>query len=205
MPSTGFEYAIAIQAARGAGQDRAAVFEHVDRLVVALADGAGGTSNGARAAQAIVDAVGAVEDPRQDWCALLEALDGDHQRLRNGQSTAVVLSLDPGGIRGASVGDSGAWVIRGDELIDLTEGQLRKPLLGDGCRPFRVRGLLGGATLLAASDGLWRYARRGDIVRLAQSADLEEAARALVALVRLANGALQDDVAVVLCRSRGQR
>ena len=46
-------HAVRIVPARGAGQDRAAVFEHGEQLVVVLADGAGGTGDGARAAQAI--------------------------------------------------------------------------------------------------------------------------------------------------------
>jgi len=58
--------------ARGAGQDRAAVFEHGEQLVVVLADGAGGTGDGARAAQAIVDAAG---NATQDWSAFLDTLD----------------------------------------------------------------------------------------------------------------------------------
>jgi hypothetical protein len=59
---------------------------------------------------------------------------------------------------------------------------------------------LGGATLLLASDGLLRYGRASDITRIASGPDLDAAARALVELVRLPSGTLQDDVAVVLCR-----
>jgi hypothetical protein len=55
---------------------------------------------------------------------------------------------------------------------------------------------------LVASDDLLRYAKRTDIVRIASSADLNAAARALIEIVRLANGTLQDDVAVVLCREQ---
>ena len=196
------EHAVRIQAARGTGQDRAAVFEYADRLVIALADGAGGTGNGAVAAQAIVDAVGAVGDATPDWSTLLEALDADGERLGSGQSTAVIVSLDAMGIVGASCGDSCAWIIGGDEIVDLTEGQRRKPLVGDGGTAFQIRGQLAGGTLLVASDGLWRYAKQSDIARIVQSSDLEPGAQALIDLVRLPNGELQDDVAVVLCRVR---
>ena len=189
-------HAVRIVPARGAGQDRAAVFEHGERLVVALADGAGGTGDGARAAQAIVDAAG---NATQDWSAFLDTLDGKLEAV--GQSTAVVLSIDAGTVVGASCGDSGAWLIRGEDIVDLTESQVRKPLVGAGCRPVGFTCELAAGTLLVASDGLFRYAMRDDIARISRSPDLETAAHALTDLVRLANGGLQDDVAVVLCRA----
>lgn len=61
---------------------------------------------------------------------------------------------------------------------------------------------LDGRTLLVASDGPLRYAERADIVRIASDADLNAPARALIEVVRLANGTLQDDAAVVLCREK---
>ncbi len=91
----------------------------------------------------------------------------------------------------------------GTDVVDLTDGQTRKPLVGSGCVPFRISSsLVAGGTLLVASDGLLRYAKRSDIVRVASGADLTAAARSLIELVRLANGTLQDDVAVVLCREQ---
>ncbi len=102
---------------------------------------------------------------------------------------------------GASVGDSGAWVIRGAQIEDLTEGQARKPLVGAGCRPVAVRAAaLGAGTLLVASDGLLRYAKPSEIAWVAAGRDLVVAVRGLVDLVRLRSGALPDDVSVVLCR-----
>jgi PPM family protein phosphatase len=194
-------YAVEVVAAQGSGQDRARVFELGDDLVVALADGAGGTGNGAIAAQTIVEAVGAVASATHDWCALLDELDNDAPRLGNGQSTAVIVTIRGGVLLGASVGDSGAWLLKGSDVIDLTEGQHRKPLVGAGCVPRRIAPTaLGGGTLLVASDGLLRYAKRPDIIRIASGEDLQEAARALIDVVRLPNGTLQDDVAVVLCR-----
>ena len=104
-------------------------------------------------------------------------------------------------IVGASVGDSGAWVIRGSQIEDATDGQARKPLLGAGCQPFEIHAApLRADTLLVASDGLLRYARPDDIARLASGPDPAAAARSLIELVRLKSGALPDDVAVVLCR-----
>ena len=202
MSNARFAYAVEIAAARGNGQDRACVFERGDALVLALADGAGGTGNGATAAQAIVDAT-SMAAPGTNWDALLVNLDEDRNRLGSGQSTAVILSISGSGISGASVGDSGAWLITGTDILDLTDGQARKPLVGDGCVPFLVTARpIGRGTMLVASDGLLRYAKRSDIAQLASGPDLAAAARALVDLVRLPSGDLQDDVAIVLCRAR---
>lgn len=196
-----FTYAIEVVPQRARGQDRAAVVRIADGLVIALADGAGGTGNGEVAAQAVIDAVTRGATAGRDWWELLEELDRDGARLGHGQTTAVILSVTQRAIAGASVGDSGAWVVRGAQIEDLTEGQTRKPLVGAGCCPFAVHAAaLGGGTLLVASDGLLRYAKPADIARLAAGPDLEAAARGLVDLVRLRSGALPDDVSVVLCR-----
>ena len=172
-----------VVAARGEGQDRAVIRDIGGGLVIAVADGAGGTSHGARAAQAVMDLP--IGDPEQ----LLTGLDGN---LGGGQTTAVVMTIAGGVISGASVGDSIAWLIPGP---DLTAHQQRKPLLGDGAIPIPFRARMTG-TLLVATDGLWKDARRADIERIATGPDLDAAADALVDLVR----PLQDDVTVVLIR-----
>lgn len=190
-------FVVEIVAAKGSGQDRVSVVELGDGLVIALADGAGGTGNGAVAAEAIIAAIAcetAMPDARR-CCELIEDLDAD-PRLGGGQSTAVVLAVGAN-IVGASVGDSGAWLIREAEIVDLTHVQERKPLVGDGCVAVPFEAPFDG-TLLVASDGLLRYAKRDDIARLARGEDLVAAARALVELVRLPTGELQDDVSIVL-------
>lgn len=134
------------------------------------------------------------------------AQNGDARHMRvveTGQSTAVIVSIRGGVLSGASVGDSGAWLVHATEAIDLTVGQSRKPLVGAGGRPWRIPATpLGDGTLLVASDGLFRYAQRAAILRMAAADDLAAAAQALIGLVRLPTGALQDDAAVVLCRER---
>jgi PPM family protein phosphatase len=195
-------HAVAIAPARGLGQDRAQVFAVDDGIIIALADGAGGTTHGASAAHAIVDAAAAAATTTHDWCSLLSDLDRDPQRLGRGQSTAVILSIRAGSISGASVGDSAAWLLHTADVLDLTEHQQRKPLVGGGCTPFPIEPVqLGTSTLLVASDGLLKYAKRSDILRIARDPDLHASARALIDLVRLRDSALQDDVAIVLCRA----
>ena len=90
------EYAIASAAVRGNGQDRARVFETGDDVVVVLADGAGGTGNGAAAADAVVNAVGAAREATRDWCEVLVAAHsslngGEEFFARNAKSTRPVV------------------------------------------------------------------------------------------------------------------
>jgi len=49
-----------------------------------------------------------------------------------GETTAVVAMVSPQEIVGASVGDSEAWVIGSQGYQRLTQGQMRKPVLGSG-------------------------------------------------------------------------
>jgi serine/threonine protein phosphatase PrpC len=197
-----FEYVVKIHGLRGAGQDRAAVFERDGGVVVALADGAGGTSNGEIAAQAIVDTAETLHFADADWSIVLRQVDGDAHRLDGGQSTAVIVTVTQDGIRGASVGDSGAWLIRSDgKAEDLTYQQQAKPLVGAGAHPVAtIGGPIGDGTLLVASDGLLRYAKPADIVRVASGKDLAAAADGLLALVRDDAGRQSDDVSIVLVR-----
>ena len=202
VPIRAFVHATEVCPRRGTGQDRVWVSSARDRIVIALADGAGGAAGGEQAANAVIDAVAAAQV--DDWIAVLTELELDPDRLGPGQTTAVVATVTRDGIRGASAGDSGAWVIRGGQIEDLTLGQHRKPLIGDHsiALPFHG-GPLAGATLLVASDGLLRYARPEAIARVASGPDLAAAARDLVALVRLPSGELPDDVSVILCREAG--
>jgi len=198
-----FEYAIRIQPMRGDGQDRAAVFERDDGgLTIALADGAGGTGNGDLAAQAVLDTVQVLAGSDADWSVILSTLDRDVARLRGGQTTAIVVVLDDLPIRGASVGDSEAWIVYADQRIEaLTANQTHKPLLGSGAHLTAVSEVeLAGATLLIASDGLFRTAKPMDIARIAGGPDLTAAAAALVDLVRTEIGNVLDDVSIVLAR-----
>jgi len=199
VPLRSFIHATELCPRRGAGQDRVLVSSTRDRVVIALADGAGGAAGGERAAAAVIEAVAAAQT--DDWTAVLTELELDPDRLGPGQTTAVVVTVTRDGIRGASAGDSGAWVIRDGPIEDLTRGQHRKPLIGDHsiALPFRA-GPLAGGTLLVASDGLLRFAPPEAIARVVAGPDLAAAARELVALVRLPSGELPDDVAIVLCR-----
>jgi serine/threonine protein phosphatase PrpC len=207
-PSLLIAHALAFAGA--SGDDRVALIEHQAALVVVVADGVGGVSGGACAAELLVERVRqAVAAPGFDahlatsWVELLTradlALEAD---ARAGETTGLVLAASERGVVGASCGDSRAWLIAGDGAIDdLTAGQQRKLRLGSGrARPVPfTRPRLDGK-LLAATDGLFDYAPPARISDLARGADLDAAAQQLSRLVRLPGGALQDDVGLVLVR-----
>jgi PPM family protein phosphatase len=189
----------------GRGEDRLATFDLTDGLIIVVADGAGGTGSGGRAAEAVCAAVGqAVSDgPRREheWTRWLSAVDHSiHKAGSGGETTAVIVQVYRGEICGVSVGDSGAATIEGGVLFDLTEYQNRKPLVGScnarpvgfGPRPFRGR-------LLVASDGLLKYSGRDKLIVAATGLPLEAAVESLIAGVRLRSGKLPDDIAIALC------
>ncbi|NVB83833.1 MAG: SpoIIE family protein phosphatase [Kofleriaceae bacterium] len=197
-----FVFAHASEGAPGSGQDRAGATAGDDNVLVVLSDGAGGTGDGEMAAELVVEAVLYGDPSDSGWVDELAMFD-DELAERGAQATSVIVEVSADRIRGASVGDSGAWLVRGAEIDDLTADQRRKPLLGAGAEVVAFeRGPLAGGTLIVASDGLFRYAKAADIARAATGPDLDAAARAMIELVRLPTGELQDDVSIVLVRER---
>ncbi len=191
--------AIATAAARTTNDDRAVVLTVGDRTVIALADGAGGVGNGARAAQAWIDAVGA-NPTSAAWAAALEELDSDVAKRGPGQTTAIAIEVRADSLAGVCVGDSAVWLVTDREVIDLAEHVPPKPLVGDGCMAYEIASSFDRGTLLVASDGLVKYASRDRIASIARGEDLDAATHALIELVRLPSGKLQDDTTVVLVR-----
>jgi len=194
-------------------EDRAANIPCGNLLILSVADGAGGVSGGARAADQVVEilrreALDSLADPAGDrW---RDALSRADERLANdrdaGETTAVVVAVSPTGVSGASVGDSQAWIVRADGCQDLTRRQERKPLLGSGMAyPIAFECGFDAGTVLLGSDGLFKYAEPDSICRAANDPDIEAAADRLLALVRLPSGNLKDDVAIILCRRRVDR
>src|SRR5262245_14779889 len=120
-------------------EDRVEILERDDALLIAIADGAGGIGNAAAAADFVV--MSGLErvmgrsylTDEVFWCDALCEIDRSLARSGNGgESTAVVVSVSASGIVGASVGDSGAWLIRPGGYEDLTEAQVRRPFIGSG-------------------------------------------------------------------------
>lgn len=99
-------------------EDRVAVWPLGPGWVVALADGMGGRSGGAAAAQAFVDFVQkqllTLRKPTapESWYQVLLRADRHVKDVPEaGETTGVALYVDAKWIAGASVGDSGAWLI----------------------------------------------------------------------------------------------
>ena len=201
-----FETASTTAAYRGKCEDRVEIFEGADRVVLVVADGAGGVGSGDQAAECVVREVKAAfkaTTTESGWVAVLSEIDC---RIGVGESTAVIVDVSPSGLCGASVGDSQAWLIRDRELDDLTSGQVRKPLLGSGeAKPVGFRRESFAGLLLVATDGFCNYVKRPELVRRIADFELCEVPRKLVEMVRLKSGELWDDVGIVACRKQRPR
>jgi serine/threonine protein phosphatase PrpC len=186
-------------------QDRVEIFRFDDGVLLAVADGAGGMSRGAQAAELcmrlISESAQSLRTP--EACAdLLQAIDLKLTSISEcGQTTGLVLVIEPKRLFGASVGDSMAWAFTANERIELTQGQQRKPFLGSGvafCRTFQFPMVAG--TIVVATDGLWKYTSLESIERRVGETDPAKLATELPQLVRLRSGGFPDDVAIATCR-----
>lgn len=196
-----------VDAARTVSQDHVLVCAHEGLIVAVVADGAGGMSGGGEAAAHIIERVRQVTESARGlivadtWRRLLREV--SVELLGVGQSTAVVVATDGSVVVGASVGDSGAWLVGPDGSADLSHGQRRKPLLGGGdVEPHAFTAARSTAhTLLLATDGLLKYTTERRIRAVVAAGErLDACCASLVDLVRLPTGGLQDDVGVVLIR-----
>lgn len=190
-------------------QDRVAVVTSNENMIIALADGAGGFGDGAFVAQFIVEK--AIEAFNEhilsgplECASLLARLD---QLLisqgEQGESTAVILMVWNGLIHGASVGDSGALLIQHNTVLELTEHQFRKPLIGTGqATPVAFGPTLFGGIILVASDGLFKYASMEKIISTIATNTSDTTPNRLINLVRLGSNALSDDTTVAICSPR---
>ncbi len=194
--------ASAVQGARGAGQDRVVTDGDAHRWLLVLADGAGGSGGGAGAAEAVVAGVVAQLRPPASASEIEDCLTACDRAALGGETTAVIVVVDGREVRGASVGDSEAWLInrRTGDVRVLTEYQVRKPLLGRSeaiVTAFAVAASVDDV-LLIGSDGLFKYIARAKLLALVATTDVLALPTALIAAVRLPNGGLQDDVSVIV-------
>jgi serine/threonine protein phosphatase PrpC len=203
-----FHIATATTPAGARCDDHVAVARRDDGVVLALADGAGNDERGGALARWMVDelakrALAAASLPSADvlsrWA---EELDRTWSATgRGGECTLVVARADGAKVQGASVGDSGAWLVHSGSYDELTGEQRRRPLLGQGRATVLAFGpVQHQGVLLLATDGLLKYAPEQKIRHLATDANVGVAAARLVDVARLASGALQDDVGIIVCR-----
>jgi hypothetical protein len=216
------EHVTRVRGAAGAGEDRVSVVTRGHGLVIALAAGGDGgdgarraagakvgggaraanaSTAGARAAELAVARLAAAAQQRElDPSIALKDVDRQLAML-GGQAAVVLLAVTGTQIRGASVGDAAAWIVSPDGNVEmLTARQHRKPLLGAGASTIAFTAPFAAGTLVVGSDGLFSYASTGRIVAACAKPSLDAAADALMSAVELPTGALQADVALVLCR-----
>jgi serine/threonine protein phosphatase PrpC len=180
----------------GLNEDRLLVERRGERTVAIICDGAGNGGRGALAAELAVAELARIGQAGfADWVRALLSVDQLLKRqAQGGETTCVVVDIsDHGEYRGASVGDSGAWMLTaGGEVRDLTAHQSRMRLGSGQAYPVMFKAQLMGRLVLA-TDGLFKYIRAADIRTCAA-----RGVDALIDSVRLKSGALQDDVAVIL-------
>lgn len=180
-----------------AGEDRAFVERVGDRTIAIICDGAGNGGRGGVAADIAIKYLSELARGGGfvDWMrALSQANTLVRQEAQGGETTCVVVDIAGNGeCRGASVGDSGAWIIPASKsMMELTEAQGRSRLGCEQAHPRRFVGQFMG-TLIVASDGLHKY-----LPRHAWKSLVHRGVDALVDAVRLPNGAFHDDVSVIL-------
>jgi hypothetical protein len=199
----GFETASITVAYRGCCEDRVAILEDGERIVIAVADGAGGSGAGGQAANIVVREIAtaaSLTHDQESWCRLLQQID---YRIGEGESTGVVVAVSSSGICGASVGDSRAWLIQDGELHDFTKNQVRKPLLGSGqSAPVGFGHTSSRGILIVATDGFCNYVKLPRLLQEILWIDFAVLPRQLVEMVRLPSGDLWDDVGIAVCRPR---
>jgi serine/threonine protein phosphatase PrpC len=185
-------------------QDRGLVIHDGARTVLCVADGAGGRSGGAEAAsmamELIRQSVSQMNNAKS--CAeVLRKMDAAIARDSSaGETTCALVIVTSEEVFGASVGDSGIWLVPEKGVhVDLTQGQQRKPFVGSGSgRPVSFRCPRQAGGLLLATDGLLKYTSAERIIAICREQAPEVAARRLIELVRYPSGALPDDVTIIL-------
>lgn len=156
---------ITSEASEKINQDRGAVFNRKAGHLLVVADGAGGMRGGEKSASIVITELEKIKASKEKymnplfWSEILSKIDRKVlEDPQAGESTAVIAFKDGSLISGASVGDSEAWLIQNDQHIDLTELQIRKPLIGSGIAgPMPFGPVEFNGTLLQASDGLFKY------------------------------------------------
>jgi len=135
---------------------------------------------------------------------LLRALDDEIERDGMcGETTGIVIVVTPDRLWGASCGDSSAWLVDEHGHADLTEEQRRKLRLGSGRTvPVPFSRAIHDGTLVVGTDGLFDYALPEDICARTRGALAQDAADALIELVRAPSGRFRDDVSVVMVAPR---
>jgi hypothetical protein len=182
----------------------------------ALADGQGGRSGGARAAQlacwTVIDQA-LRQAPHQladglTWSAILRQVDEVvRQDSQAGFTTLIGLAIVGNELAGASQGDSAAFVLaQGEPVRELTRAQHKNPPIGLGGVlpiPFGAR-LVSPWRVAAMSDGVWKYSGWQPLLEAIARLSGEELLHRLQERVRLrGSGEFPDDFTIVVLEDPG--
>ncbi|BBM82505.1 protein phosphatase 2C domain-containing protein [Candidatus Uabimicrobium amorphum] len=202
------QYKILSQTTNTYNEDRAQVILRQGFTIFIVADGAGGTGCGNRAAQNTIDYISDMEitklnvkNPRY-WETVITDIDSYLiSQNHGGETTVVIVAVCDNVIYGASVGDSSAWLIKEkDQIVDITTAQVRKPLVGCGrVNPTGFGSIRMEGFLLLASDGLTNYITLDKVTETVMKHGID-AGFPLVDLVRLPSGNLWDDITVIIAK-----
>jgi len=185
-------------------EDRGFFMKDGNRMVLCVADGAGGSGGAVEAATMAIDLVRQSAPFLRDMGSCATLLARIDMAIANdpatGETTCAFAVVTPKEIFGASVGDSEIWLIPTEEAhTDLTLCQQRKPLLGSNeTYPVPFECLRKSGWLLLATDGLFKYTSAERVLQACRQNLTEDAAPQLVELVRYRSGVLPDDVTIVL-------
>ena len=185
-------------------QDHGAIIHSGKSLVLVIADGVGGLSGGTEAAIMAVNLVrqhAATLDGPDSYVAMLRNLDQEiAQNKIAGQTTCIVAAVTDDYVNGASIGDSGAWIIGENDFVDLTRAQNRRPFAGSGnAVPVSFsHKMKNGEHLLLATDGLFKYTSPERITATCRLHSIESVPKKLIELVRYPSGALPDDTTIII-------
>ena len=188
-----------VRAAGRDDQDRCVVRPRADGFFAVLSDGAGSSGHGLEAAEAVVQglaeaAAGGPDGLGDRIVAVDDALAAGH----GGQATALAFFLGPEGLAGAGVGDTELWWRDAQGWHEGTANVTRRPLVGTGAATVVNLHAPLPDVLVAATDGLWKYAAPFEVLALVD-AHPSDPVRVLDPLW-LEAGGLPDDVTVLIAR-----
>jgi PPM family protein phosphatase len=180
-----------------------------DAVLCCLADGQGGQSGGADAAQLAVRELAALAanvplaqlQREQTWLGFLGLADRKVEAAPEaGFTTLVGVLVTVDSVVGASCGDSAAILVpaAGDARI-LTERQMKNPPIGSGAAnpvSFSAR-LVAPWKLLVMSDGVWKFCGLGSVMESARNLGGEQLFQTLRSQAAGRSGALPDDFSLI--------
>jgi PPM family protein phosphatase len=181
-----------------------------------LADGQGGCAGGADAARIAcrTAAEAALRLEARElikpaaWHAILRQADrAVYDDPEAGFTTLLGFFIAGASLAGASCGDSAVLALSaGEPARDVTRGQLKNPPVGSGAARFTSfsASLAAPWSVLAMSDGVWKYVGWERLVRATMTSRGEALTGALQGFARLPrNGQFPDDFTVVAFEDAG--